>query len=262
MEEKKFFDFKNGEEFNLDEEYSKMFGENKFNPNKENDDKLKDAEDIIEELGSKYAESLTLQKYENGFINLTEFLNKFRTESDEVKNMNSSEIDKLFGYGKALFLFYQELYKGLCFNFELSIKEWKYVEHTLTKKISYNGQELFNYWELYMKFIKPTKEMVDKLPNQIESFIPICSIQSLILLSHLLMKHEEKGSTDSFHHFRNVLTEIAKMTRLFNAYGVVLERTTNDFTNWMNTIAAMNDLMNVAIEQTVAENEITNEPSI
>ena len=260
MEEKKFFNFKSGEEFNLNEEYTKMFGENEFNPNKANDDKLKDAESIIDELGIKYVEGLSLQKYEEGFINLTGFLNLFRTESDEVKNMTSSDRDKLFGYGTALFGSYQDLYKQLCFNFEISVKEWKYVEHTLTKKISYNGQELFNYWELYTKFIEPTKEMVDQLPKQVDSFTPICSIQSLILLSHLLMKHEEKGSTDSFHHFRNVLTEIAKMTRLFNAYGVVLERTTNDFTNWMNTIIAMDELMDTTAPLIDTENTPINEP--
>lgn len=261
MEEKKFFNFKSGEEFNLNEEYTKMFGENEFNPNKANDDKLKDAESIIDELGIKYAEGLSLQKYEEGFINLTGFLNLFRTESDEVKNMTSADRDKLFGYGTALFGSYQELYKKLCFNFEISIKEWKYVEHTLTKKMSYNGQELFNYWELYTKFIEPTKEMADQLPKQVDSFTPICSIQSLILLSHLLMKHEEKGSNDSFHYFRNALTEIAKMTRLFNAYGVVLERTTNDFTNWMNTIIAMDELM-VSSDSTIdtTENTSINEP--
>jgi lantibiotic modifying enzyme len=95
-----------------------------------------------------------------------------------------------------------------------------------------------------MKFIGPTKEMADKLPKQLETFVPICSIQSLILLSHLLMKHEEKGSTDSFHYFRTVLTEIAKMTRLFNAYGVMLERTTNHFNNWVNALNVMDGFNN------------------
>lgn len=55
-------------------------------------------------------------------------------------------------------------------------------------------------------------------------------------MSHLLMKHEEKGSTEQFHNFRTVLTEIAKMTRLFNAYGVMLERLTNKFNNWVNAL--------------------------
>jgi hypothetical protein len=58
------------------------------------------------------------------------------------------------------------------------------------------------------------------------------------------MKHEEKGSTDSFHYFRTVLTEIAKMTKLFNAYGVILERTTNLFNNWVNALNAMDGYNN------------------
>ena len=90
-----------------------------------------------------------------------------------------------------------------------------------------------------MKFIEPTREIESKLPKGIDAFVAVCSIQSLILLSHLLMKHEEKGSTDSFHSFRTVLTEVAKMTRLFNAYGVMLERVTNNFTNWVNALNMM-----------------------
>jgi hypothetical protein len=244
MEEKKFFDFNSGAEFNLGEEYKSLFKEDTFKAENPNEAKLKDAEKIIVELGAKYVEGLSLQKYENIYMNLTEFLNKFRIDSDEVKNMTKEDRDKLFGYGKELFASYQNQYSNLYFNFELSIKEWNYMFNTLTKKISYNGQELFNYWELFMKFIGPTKEMADKLPKQLETFVPICSIQSLILLSHLLMKHEEKGSTDSFHYFRTVLTEIAKMTRLFNAYGVMLERTTNHFNNWVNALNVMDGFNN------------------
>ena len=239
MEEKKFFDFKTNEEFNLDEEYSKYFDGEQFKQRNETEDKLRDAEAIIKEFGMIYLEGLSIEKYEDVFLNLNAFLIKFRTDSDEVKNMTKSDRDKLFGYGTSLFKAYQDSYSGLYFNFELSRKEWNFVDHTLTKKISYNGQELFNYWELYMKFIEPTREIESKLPKGIDAFVAVCSIQSLILLSHLLMKHEEKGSTDSFHSFRTVLTEVAKMTRLFNAYGVMLERVTNNFTNWVNALNMM-----------------------
>lgn len=246
MENKKFFDFRGGndKEFNLNEEYVNLFGNEKFIPTNPNETKLKDAEKIIEELGSKYVEGLSLQQYENTFVNLTEFLSRFRTDLEEVQNMTKSDRDKLYGYGKELFKTYENQYSNLMFNFELSKKEWNFIEHTLTKKLLYNGQELFNYWELYMRFIEPTREIAEKLPKTIESFAPVCSVQSLILLSHLLMKHEEKASTDSFHYFRTVLTEIAKMTKLFNAYGVMLERVTNRFNHWINALNAMDGYNN------------------
>lgn len=244
MEEKKFFDFKSNEQFNLNDEYLNLFGEGEFKPVNPNEEKLKDAESIIQEFGAKYIEGLSLEQYEKTYMNLSEFLTRFRTDSEEVRMMTKSDRDKLFGYGKELFANFQNKYSGLYFNFELSRKEWKYIDQTLTKKMSYNGQELFNFWELFSKFIEPTRELESKLPKQLESFVPICSIQSLILLSHLLMKHEEKGSTDSFHSFRTVLTETAKMTRLFNAYGVMLERATNFFNNWVNALNAMDGYNN------------------
>lgn len=244
MEEKKFFDFKSEEQFNLNEEYSNLFNTTEFNPTNPGEEKLKDAENIIGELGRQYVEFLSLQKYEKTFVNLSEFLIKFRTDSEEVKNMTKSDRDKLFGYGKELYKSYQEYYGNLYFNFELTIKQWNYIDHTLTRKISYNGQELFNYWELFVKFIDPTRKLAEQLPKNLESFVPSLSIQSLILLSHLLMKHEEKANTENFHHFRTVLTEIAKMTKLFNAYGVMLERLTNRFNNWVNSLNAMDGYHN------------------
>ena len=146
MEENKFFDFTSDKKFNLDEEYSTVFGDNKFIPANPNEAKLKDAEKIIDEFGGIYIEGLSLAKYEEVFSNLSQFLIKFRTDSEEVKSMTKSDRDKLFGYGKELFTFYQKQYSDLNFNFELSVKEWRYIDSTLTKKIAYNGQELFNYW--------------------------------------------------------------------------------------------------------------------
>jgi hypothetical protein len=256
MEKNRFFNFKSGEDFNLDEEYKTLFNDGVLETLDPNEVKLKDAEAIIQELGTVYIEGLSLQKYEEVFTNLSEFLSRFRVDSDDVKNMSRESRDKLFGYGKELFQFYQNQYSQLYFNFELSKKEWNYIENTLNKKISYNGQELFNYWELYTKFLEPTANIANELPKQLDSFVPIASIQSLILLSHLLMKHEEKGGTESFHHFRTVLTEMAKMTKLFNAYGVMLERVTNVFNNWVNALNVMDEYNDNTTENVLTTNEL------
>ena len=149
MEEKKFFNFKSDETFNLNEEYTKLFVDGDDKKISSNDTKIKDAEKIIDETGSKYIESTSLQKYEYLFANLDVFLNRFQTDSDEVKNMTKDDRDKLFGYGRELFSTYQTQYSSLNFNFELSMKEWNYMDNILTKKLSYNGNELFNFWELF-----------------------------------------------------------------------------------------------------------------
>lgn len=244
MEEKKLFNFTENQDFDLNTEYDALFRGDEYKANNPNDDKLKDAESIINEFGGMYLENISLTNYERSYKNLNNFLNRFRTDSDEIKNMTESDRTKLFAYGKELFSNYNTKYSSIAFNFELSRKEWHYIHHTLTNKLSYNGQEIFNYWELYTKFIEPTNEIFKNLPKSIESFTPVCSIQSLVLLYHLLMKHEEKGGSDSFTYFRTVLAEIGKMTKLFNAYGVILERITNQFQNWVNSLNAMDGYNN------------------
>jgi hypothetical protein len=245
MEEKKFFDFKSGEEFNLNEEYSKFFGEGDTKFENPAESKLRDAEKVIGEIGAKYIESFSLQKYERSFLNLSEFLSKFRTDSVEVKNMTKDDRDKLWAYGKELYTYYQDRYNNLDFNFEVSVKEWNFIDHTLSRKLSYNGQEVFNYWELYIKFIEPTRVIASSVIKQkIESFTPICSLQSLVLLGHFLMTNEEKANSESFYLFRNVLAEIGQMNKLFNAYSVILERVSNSFNNWVNALNAMDGYNN------------------
>ena len=249
MEEKKLFDFTGNQQFDLNAEYDALFQDEQYKPANANEAKLKDAEDIINEFGGLYLESTSLSSYENAYNNLNEFLTRFRTDSDEVIAMTESDRSKLFGYGKELFSSYNAKYSSICFNFELSRNEWKYIEHTLTKKLSYNGNEIFNFWELYTKFIAPTNTIFKDLPKTIESFTPVSSIHSFVLLYHLLMKHEEKGGSDSFNYFRIVLAEIGKMTKLFNAYGVILERVTNQFQNWVNSINIMDGYNNDNREQ-------------
>lgn len=248
MEEKKFFNFNSDKEFNLNEEYNTLFNGEQFKVVDPNDKKLQDAEDIINELGGLYMEGSSLQKYELAYVNFNQFLDKFGIENKDVTIMTKDDRDKLFGYGKELFMYYQAMYSNLHFNFELSRKEWAYVEHTLTKKLSYNGNEIFNFMELNNKFIKPTHNTVDNLHKDINSFVPVCSIQSLLLLSHLLMKHEEKGGSDSFIYFSNVLSEIAKMTKLFNAYGVILERVSNRFDRWVSALNAIDEVYGEPVE--------------
>jgi len=259
MEQKNFFNFKSDEIFNLNEEYKTLFGDGGDKKVDPEQNKIKDAEKIISDTGAKYVESMSLQKYEMLFTNLDSFLHRFRTDSDEVKSMSKEDRDKLFGYGREMFSNFQSQHNKLNFNFEISVKEWNYIDNVLNKKMSYNGNDLFSFWELYVKFIEPTKNQVKQLPKNIETFMPVISIQSLVLFSHFFMKHEEKGSTEQFYNFKNVLTEIGLMTKVFNAYSVIIERTTNMFNNWVDALNAMDGYNMDVVDETVVETGVETE---
>jgi hypothetical protein len=231
-----FFDFNSENEFDLKNEYSKLGTPNLKTPV---DRKVTDAEAIILELGSKYVEGASLDTYEKLFANIETFLRTYRTDSDIVNNMVTDDRDKLFGYGVNMFKMYENLYQNLIFNFEISKDEWHFIDNVLNKKLKYNGQELFNYWQLRGEFLDPVGKQFKSLPKEIPSLVVTTSVRNMVLLSHLLMKHEETGGNKSFYHFKDVLLEIAQMTKLFNAYGVMSERISNKVSQWINTLNAL-----------------------
>lgn len=254
--DKEIFDFSSGQEFDLNAEYKKMFDSDdliKFNPNEL---ELRDAEEVIKKDGLQYVENSTLGQFENTFQNVNTFFSKYRIDSDVVKNMTKSDRDKLFGYGKELFNSLKKSYELMEFNFEMTAKEWAYLEHTMTKKLSYDGNTVFTYWEVFSNWIDPTSRVAKSLPREVPSFTPSIPVRQLVLLSHLFFKHEEKGSTDSFYSFKKLLFEIAKMTKIFNAYGVLVVRVENRYKHWVNALNAMDGLnteRDITDEEHIAE---------
>lgn len=253
-----YFDFNSEDEFNLDEEYSKL---NTTNLEVPNEKKVTDAEHIIHDLGSKYVEGASLDKYETLYANIETFLRKYRTDSDEVTMMTKEDRDKLFGYGITMFKEYEHIYQNMVFSFELSSEEWHFIDNVLNKRMKYNGQEVFNYWQLRVDLLDNLTQQFKELPKEIPGLVVTTSVKNLILMSHLLMKHEENaGGNKSFMHFKNILFEIAQMTKLFNAYGVMAERLSNKFNQWINALNAIDGYNDEServqeVVETVEENE-------
>lgn len=240
-----FFDFTSDEQFNLNEEYSKLEETKLETPNER---KIKDAQHIIDEIGVKYVEVTSLEQFEKLYQNIETFLSKYRTDSPEVEQMTTSDRTKLFGYAITMHKQFENIYQNLKFNFEISREEWHFIFNVLNNKLRYNGNEVFNFWQLKIDFLDSTEYQFKNLPKEIESAILTTAVRNLILLSHLLMKHEETAGNKSFYHFKNILYEIAQMTKLFNAYGVMAERLGNKMQQWINVLNDL-DRMNDEVQR-------------
>lgn len=248
-----FFDFKSEGQFNLHEEYSKLEEAKIETPNER---KIKDAQHVIKELGVKYVEGSSLDEFEKNFENLETFLSRFRTDSPEVENMSTQERTKLFGYAITMQKQFENIYQNLRFNFEMTRDEWHFVFNVLTNRLKYNGNEVFNFWQLKIDFLDSVDGQFKSLPKEIDSVILTTAVRNLILLSHLLMKYEESAGNKSFYHFKNILFEIAQMTKLFNAYGVMAERLGNKMTQWINVLGDMDNLSDDARIEKLNSEEI------
>ena len=106
-------------------------------------------------------------------------------------------------------------------------------------EVKYNGDEVFNFSELYKKFWSNVQEKVadDKLA---ETYTFTVDIKLILILHHLIKGHTVMGKTHDFYYFQSILFQIAKINKLFNAYNIIIERIKSDRELWGS---AMDEIM-------------------
>ena len=117
------------------------------------------------------------------------------------------------------------------FIFVLEKSEAKWLNKVLLGEIEYNGDEVFNYTELYNTFWKGVQEKMEE-DKSAESYSFKVAIKSLLILHHLIKGHTVKGRTGDFKIFASILYKIAKVNKLFNAYNIIIERIKSDREIW------------------------------
>ncbi len=225
-------DFSGDGEINIDEAYEMLTlveRESKLS-------KSLEAENIIDELGSTYLDVDFLKKLNGAFENVKSFIKKYNIEGDEMKNMNDSEKTRLFAIGSFLNKNVGHLLNDLLFNITLSRDEYKFIFTAIERKLSYDGNEVFNIIELNEKFLKEWKQIDKSLPKSVPSFVANIDIKNVVMLYHFLGKHTVKGLGEEFYIFAEVLHKIANTNKLYNAYNVIKDRLNTDFNIWVGAM--------------------------
>lgn len=220
-------DFKNVENFDYNEYYGIIEKIAKKNSTLKNEE----AENLVKEYAEKIIDKDYVDALNNKRETILNFIRKYDPNSDIIKNMSEHDVDKVYAISNYLVNSYIKYLNEMLFNFEFSNAELKFVNNTLTKSIEYNGEEVFNYVELYDNFWKNVKETYDKDKTQ-PTYVFKVDIKMILILHHLIKNYKVRGTTDEFKNFRNVLYRIAQTNKLFNAYNIIVERIKDDCKIW------------------------------
>jgi hypothetical protein len=130
--------------------------------------------------------------------------------------------------------YYISLIDKLMFSFEITSKEYKFLDKALNIEMKYNGIEAFNIIELYTAYLIQWSALHKDLRG---GFISPIDIKNVVMLYHFLSKYEVKGLKEEFMTFISILGKIGDMNKVYSAFNVVKERIETDFIVWAGAIS-------------------------
>lgn len=220
------------EDLNI-EEYSEVI--NMLNTSNEKNKKF-EAENIIKEIGNKYLDKEYLSNVNTIMENVKNFIRKY----DNISNLSDEEKTNLFTVGKFLNQNFILEIKKMLFKITLKVEEYKFLESAFRTKILFNGEEIFNMIELNELYLKKWREIYKGLPKNTTSFDVKIDINNVVMLYHFLNKYQIKGISKEFYAFSSLLQKIAETNKIYNAFGVLNQRISDDFTRWIGNTEELN----------------------
>jgi hypothetical protein len=224
-------DFTSDEKFNVHEYYSVLEKIAKKNESAKNEE----AEHIVDEQAKSMIDGEFIEELVKKRKTVEAFIRKYDPNLESTKELELLDVDKVYAISNYLLNSYIQYVNEMKFIVEFDKLEVKFLNKILLNEISYNGDEVFNYAELYNNFWKEAKERYET-EKDTETFIFKVSIKSILILHHLIKGYTVKGRTDDFRYFQNILFKIAKINKLFNAYNIIIERIKRDREIWGNAI--------------------------
>jgi len=225
------FNFNSDEGFDVQGYYGALEQIAKKNENLKNEE----AEAIVEEqaktmIDPSFVEELNLKRKV-----VEDFIRKYDPNTKEVQDLELLDVDKLYAVSNYLLNSYIQHVNEARFIFSLTKAEYKFLNKTLLHEIGYNGDEVFNFAELYKNFWEGVQQKVEE-NKSLESYTFTVNIKMLLILHHLIKEHKVKGITNDFQQFQTVLFKIAGVNKLFNAYSIIIERIKSDRELWGNSL--------------------------
>lgn len=221
-------DFKSSDkEFNVQEYYTALEKIAKRNENLKNEE----AETIVDEQAKEMIDNRFIDELKSKRKTVENFIRKFDPNLESTKELEIKDVDKIYAISNYLLNSYIQYVNEMKFVFILTKQEYKFLNKVLMGEIEYNGDEVFNFAELYKNFWKGVQEKAEE-DKSAEEYTFTVEIKMLLILHHLIKGHTVKGRTNDFTFFQSILFKIARINKLFNAYNIIIDRIKSDRELW------------------------------
>lgn len=221
-------DFKSSDkEFNVQEYYTALEKIAKRNENLKNEE----AETIVDEQAKEMIDNRFIDELKSKRKTVEDFIRKFDPNLESTKELEIKDVDKIYAISNYLLNSYIQYVNEMKFVFSLTKQEYKFLNKVLMGEIEYNGDEVFNFAELYKNFWQGVQEKAEE-DKSAEGYTFTVEIKMLLILHHLIKGHTVKGRTNDFTFFQSILFKIARINKLFNAYNIIIDRIKSDRELW------------------------------
>lgn len=228
------FNFSSEESFDINDNYQALIDLE----NVKKESKFIDAENkILKSVEEKLIEEQNFNGINSYKENLFSFIRKYDPNQEWVVNLSESDKSKLFGLAKHLLTEYTQKLNGLKFNIILTYRQIHFLDNVLTKKLEYDGNDVFTYTELKERYWKGVQEIMTKLnKDDNEQALFEIDITTVTYLHHLISKHKVKGAQEEYYLFRDILYKLNEINSIFECFKVLYERININFTIWTTSI--------------------------
>jgi len=199
--------------------------------------KNEEAEVIIKNSSEKFLKIEYLEKLEKSYASILNFYKKYDPNSDLIKDMKEDEKNKIYSVGNFLNKNYSELIDNMDFTITLLKSEYVFLSTAIERKITYDGNEVFNIIDLNERYLKSWKENFKKITKDVDTFDIDIDIKNIVMLYHFLQKHTVKGLSSEFYNFASVLQKIAETNKVYNAFNIKKDRANTNFLAWTSAIS-------------------------
>lgn len=229
-------EFNDETDFNIDEysEYIDALGRNNEMI------KSEEADEIIKNIGNKFIDKDYLVLLEKTHKNNKSFYKKYDPNFEFIKNMTEIEKTNLYTIGNFLNKNYSHLIDELIFDINLTRDEYLFLSNAIEKKLSYDGNEVFNIIELNENYLKVWKEEFKNLSKSENYFNIKINIKNIVMIYHFLQKYSVKGLSSEFYNFSSILKKISETNKIYNAFNIKKERLNSSFMLWTTAITTEN----------------------
>ena len=228
------FDFSSSENFDVNSVYEVVNG---YKVERENL-KAREAENLIANLGPKYIDAVSIDKFMEKRENLRNLMRRYSADSDLIKNMSNEqggERDKIYGIANFLYNKFALHLNDMLINLTFSYEEFDFIIKTLNQKLEYNSDEIFQVLKLKNDCLDSFVDIFKNL-NKDDNMRVEMTINNIILLYHLLAKYKAHGINKQFELFANIINKIGESNQVFNALNILKDRLNEEFNFWTTSI--------------------------